>query len=138
MKFRKAQPRELPEVFRIYQDAIRRMEATGIHQWDDLYPSFDILKEDVERGAMYVGKEGKTIAAAFALSTHQDEEYKTGVWRYPDLPFHVIHRLCVHPSFQGRGVGAHAVHFIEETLKVQRVGAVRLDAFSGNPAALRL
>lgn len=138
MEFRKATPRDLTEVFGVYKAAILHMQQNGIDQWDDLYPSYDILKEDIESGTMYVGEEGKTIAVAFALSHQQEEEYEAGAWQYADLPFQVIHRLCVNPAFQNKGVGGQAMAFIEMTLKNGGVKVIRLDAFRENPAALHL
>ena len=114
------------------------MDALGIPQWDEIYPSRDVLSEDLERGELYVGLLGGAIACSFTLSPRCDPEYASGDWQYPALSFSVIHRLCVHPSFQNRRVAAQAMRFIEDTLRSSGIQAVRLDAFSLNPYALRL
>lgn len=138
MEYRKATPHDLTEVFGVYQSAIIRMRKNGIDQWDDIYPSYDILKKDIEKNNLYVGEKKNTIAVSFVLSGEVETEYDAGAWQYPDLSFSIIHRLCVHPDFWCRGVGQRTVAFIEKNLKAKGMGAVRLDAFSENPAALHL
>jgi ribosomal protein S18 acetylase RimI-like enzyme len=64
--------------------------------------------------------------------------YEPAAWRYDEPRFAVLHRLCVHPEFQGRGVAGEAMDYIESSVVSRGVHAVRLDAFSQNPAALRL
>lgn len=67
-----------------------------------------------------------------------DEAYQNGHWQYPDREFCVVHRLCVNPHFQHKGVAKQTMQFIEEKCKAEGITAVRLDAFSHNPSALKL
>ena len=136
--FRKATQEDFDEIVTLFADAIRHMDSQGIPQWDELYPSRDDLRDDLLRGELYAGLLDGAVACAFALSPRCDSAYARGNWRYPSLRFCVIHRLCVHPSFQNRRVAAQAMRFIEDTLRTEGIQAVRLDAFSLNPYALRL
>lgn len=138
LAFRKAAQPDLASVWALYRAAIAHMDAAGIHQWDELYPAESVIRGDLGRGELYVGAIEGTIASAFALSPEHDPEYEAGRWECPDLRYCVIHRLCVHPDFQNRGVATQTMRYIEETLRAQGYEAVRLDAFSQNPAALRL
>lgn len=138
LRFRKAALFDLPEIFRLFAAAIRRMDEQGIPQWDEVYPSKAVLRRDALRRQLFVGFLDGRIACAFALSRQCDREYDAGAWRYPNAPYMVIHRLCVHPAFQNRGVAARAMAYIERRLYARGVRAVRLDAFSRNPYALRL
>ena len=67
-----------------------------------------------------------------------DREYENGRWKYPDCEYRVIHRLCVHPKYQNRGVAKSTLFHIEEELKKMNIRAIRLDVFSNNPFALSL
>ena len=78
------------------------------------------------------------IASVFVVNSECDEEYENGDWQYPDASFRVIHRLCVNPKFQNRGVGAETMRHIEAELIKEGVESVRFDAFTQNPYALRL
>lgn len=138
LRFRKATLFDHAEVFRLFTAAIRQMDEQGIPQWDELYPAKEILRRDILRRHLFVGHLDGKIACAFALNRQCDAEYAEGAWRHPDQPFMVIHRLCVHPAYQNRGVAARAMAYIEARLFARGVYAVRLDAFSRNPYALRL
>ena len=138
MEFAVAQPSNLDELHALYRAAIAHMDAQGIFQWDDLYPSLDVLEEDVSQGEMEIALIDGQISAAFTLNPRCDEEYALGAWRYPDARFCVLHRLCVHPLNQGQGVAARVMDHIEHALLQRGYESVRLDAFSSNPFALRL
>ena len=122
----------------IYKKAIEAMNSNGIDQWDSLYPNEEILSNDISNNHMFFGEYNNEIVSVFVLNQNYDEEYINGDWQYKEAPFFVVHRLCVNPSFQGRGIGMMTMKCIEDFLKDNGIEAVRLDAFSLNPAALKL
>lgn len=138
LEFRKAQFSDLDEVFDMFTAAIAEMERNGIHQWDELYPDRQILAEDIEKNELIIGLFDGKIACAYVVNSECDEEYENGAWKYPDSSFGVIHRLCVSPEFQNRGLGAKTVIHIETQLRKENIETVRLDAFTLNPYALKL
>lgn len=135
----KACAEDLEEILALYIDAIKAMEQRGIHQWDELYPAKpELLCADIAAGEMWIGRIDGTAAVVFVLNEQFDEEYLTGAWQYPDLPFRIIHRLCVHPDFGGQGIGTRTMHEIEAICLAEGAGAIRFDAFTQNPAALAM
>ena len=134
------------------------MEKQGIHQWDEIYPDKAILEEDIAKNQMYIGKIDNEIAVCFVLSEECDEEYKNGKWQYPDAKFNVIHRLCVNPKFQNKGIATQTMIYIvcvnpkfqnkgiatqtmiyiEKTSKAQGYEVIRLDCFTKNPYSQKL
>lgn len=136
--FRKAKASDLDEIVRLFRAAVRRMDEQGIPQWDEIYPSAEVLSDDLARNELYAGFAERKIVCAFVLSPRCDPEYALAHWRRPEMDYCVIHRLCVHPDFQNRRAAARAMAFIENTLRSEGFRAVRLDAFSRNPYALRL
>lgn len=114
------------------------MEKDNIHQWDEIYPDNDILKEDITKNQMYIGKTDNKIAVCFVLSKECDEEYKNGCWKYPDSRFNVIHRLCVNPLFQNQGIAAKTLEYIENLSKSEGYDSIRLDCFTQNPYSRKL
>lgn len=138
MIVRKAIESDLIEIIQIYKNAVQCMNTNGILQWDDIYPTEDILKTDVEQNTMYLCIIEDAIAAVFVLNQKYDHEYESGHWQYKQASFSVVHRLCVNPAFQGKGVGFQAMITAESILRKNGTDAVRLDAFSQNPAALSL
>ncbi len=138
MKYFKADISQLDEIFSVYSNAIIAMEKDNIPQWDEIYPDKTILEEDISKNQMYIGKIDKEIAVCFVLSEECDEEYKNGKWQYPDAKFNVIHRLCVNPQFQNRGIATETMKYIEELSKSQGYDVIRLDCFTLNPYSQKL
>ncbi len=135
---RKATIKDLPEVIALVQKAIRHMDDRGIHQWDELYPDEATLANDVQDAAMYLLAVGGELAAAFVLNRNCDPEYASGNWKGDASSFAVVHRLCVDPDFQRQGIGTRAMTAAEAIARSGGAASIRLDAFSKNPAALRL
>ncbi|MGI5970585.1 MAG: GNAT family N-acetyltransferase [Oscillospiraceae bacterium] len=136
--FRRALISDCDDVFRLFEQAVREMNRRNIPQWDEVYPDRDTLLQDIFKEQMHIGLIDGRIACAYVVNSEYDEQYKNGNWRYPDASYRVIHRLCVSPDYQNKGVGAAAVRHIEQSLRSEGVEAVRLDAFTLNPFALRL
>ena len=138
MNFSTAQAEDLAEILLLFRAATTRMDAHGVYQWDEIYPDEGILSEDIARGNMTIGKIDGRIAVAFMLDFCEDSDYETAAWRYCAQDIVVLHRLCVHPDFQGQGVARQAMDYLENEVRARGVQTIRLDAFSQNPAALHL
>lgn len=129
---------DLDAVWALVQDAIENMIAQNILQWDELYPDKDILREDILKGQLRLGIVHEQIAVIYVINQECEDEYKYGKWRYEDRSYCIIHRLCVNPSFQNSGIGRITMLHIEKEVQSMGIQAIRLDAFSENPFALRL
>ena len=138
MIFSRARQDDLPELVALFQAATRQMDAQGIFQWDALYPDEGILSEDVARGNMTCGMIADRIAVAFMLDFCEDSDYESADWRYCERDIVVLHRLSVHPDFQGQGVARQTMDYLENEVRARGRRTIRLDAFSQNPAALHL
>lgn len=110
----------------------------GIFQWDEVYPVKDDFLEDINKGHLYIGLMDGRTAVLYALNQEFDEQYGRGRWKNEAEPFYVVHRLCVEPDFQNKGIARRTLLHIEEVLKKSGIHSVRLDVFSGNPFALKL
>lgn len=136
--YRKGKLEDLESINEMVSQAIKQMERAGIDQWDALYPTDGDFRSDIESGALYVGHVGKDLALVYVLNKEYDEEYKIGQWREKDKVFYVLHRLCVNPSYQNKGIGRAAMEHVEKEAALKGAGAIRLDVFSQNPYALKL
>ena len=138
MNFSTAQAEDLAEILRLFRAATTRMDAHGVYQWDEIYPDEGILSEDIARGNMTVGTIDGRIAVAFMLDFCEYSDYETAAWRYREQDIVVLHRLCVHPDFQGHGVARQTMDYLENEVRARGIQTIRLDAFSQNPTALHL
>jgi len=125
-------------IFDMYSAAIENMENQGIHQWDEIYPDKETLRQDILLNQMYIGEKDNNIAVCFVLNEECDEEYNNASWICPDARFCIIHRLCVIPLFQNQGIAGQTMEYIENLCKSQEYNSIRLDCFTENPYSLRL
>ena len=138
IKYRKAELNDIEEICSIVHDAVDVMERDNIFQWDDLYPDKGDFQEDIKKSQLYVGLVNGQIAVIYTLNQECDKEYENGKWKYKDEPFYIVHRLCVNPDFQNKGIAKSTLLYIEKQLKEMGIHVIRLDVFSDNPFALRL
>ncbi|NLK95435.1 MAG: GNAT family N-acetyltransferase [Clostridiales bacterium] len=138
LKFLLAQMEDLDSVFSMFTDAIKEMNKNNIDQWDNIYPDKNILKEDISKGELYIGLYHGKIASAYVINQESDDQYANGHWKYPESTYYVIHRLCVNPLFQNRGIGKLTMFHIENEIRKKGIETIRLDAFTLNPYAVKL
>jgi len=138
LQYRPGRKEDLDEIFRLVRRAIENMERNGIRQWDEQYPARADLENDIEKNTLYVAVEGDKIIAIYVLNRECDEEYRRCRWHSPDESAIILHRLCVSPEYQNKGVGTKLLLHIEEQARSMGYRSIRLDAFSENPYALKL
>ena len=138
LQYRKATLDDIEKICSLVSRAVDVMINHNILQWDELYPTKEDFQDDINHNQLYVGLAYGHIAVVYTLNQECEEEYQNGNWKYPDKPYYVVHRLCVHPDFQNQGIAKYTLLHIEAELLKNNVHAIRLDAFSNNPYALKL
>lgn len=138
IEYRLANFDDLAPVFSLVCDAIITMEKQNINQWDKIYPNQQILMEDIEKQQLYVGMIDDQIAVVYVLNQECDDAYVNGDWKQRNKSFYVIHRLCVNPKFQNKSIAKHTMLYIQDELSSMGIEAIRLDAYTKNPYALKL
>ncbi|MBN1778411.1 MAG: GNAT family N-acetyltransferase [Clostridiales bacterium] len=134
----KALPGDRDEIVSLMHCVVEHLNQIGIPQWDERYPRASDVDEDLRKGQLYIVRAGRKIAGIITLNRESDPEYENGDWLYRGPDYVVVHRLCVAPDMQGRGIGTRIMQMAEEMLSENGVKSVRLDAFSQNPHSLRL
>ncbi len=138
LEYRLAEAKDIDAVYGMVKSAVTEMESRHIFQWDDVYPAKEDFLADIEKQSLYVGTLCNDIAVLFTINKDCDAQYKNGSWQYPDCEYCVLHRLCVNPAYQNRGLAKQALRHIEKALCRRGIEAIRLDVFCGNPFALSL
>lgn len=123
---------EIPEIILLTKQCAAAMISKGIYQWNEHYPSQQAFEKDVERKELYVYKIDDEIIGTVVISTFMDEEYIPINWLSPNENNLYIHRLAVHPSFQGQGYAVQLMDFAEAFAKAHNAPSIRLDTFSQN------
>lgn len=114
------------------------IERHNIYQWDERYPTAENFEDDIKKGNLYVAEQYEKIIALYVISDESDEAYNYAEWKYPNETSLVLHRFCVSPSFQNRGIGKKVLMKIESQIKNKGYDSIRLDVFTKNPYAQRL
>lgn len=138
LEYTTARPSDLEEICILVSSAIQAMTKQHIFQWDDHYPTKEDFREDIGKNQLYIGKTGQKIAVIYTLNQDCDDDYEMGRWKYAEEPFYVIHRLCVNPLFQNRGIARDTLLHIEKELLALGIHTIRLDVFSENPFAVKM
>ena len=136
MSIERADISDLDEIFAIYQKCITILDAEGIMQWDEHYPSLTLLQQDIEAGELFKYVTDERIAAVCVLTGNQDKEYETVEWRHPEARALVVKRLAVEPDFQNRGIAVELMEFAEDYAVKNGFTSIRLECYASNKAAL--
>ena len=138
MNYRLANESDIEVISDIVKSAIAEMERNNVFQWDDVYPTKDDFLDDIKKGQLFVGILEGDISVIYTINKEYDEQYNNGNWKYPNSEYRIIHRLCVNPKYQNRGIAKNTLTHIENELRGSGVETIRLDAYCNNPFALSL
>jgi ribosomal protein S18 acetylase RimI-like enzyme len=130
-------PSEINTVMSLVKGAILKMEEEGVFQWDEIYPDKAIFLSDIVSNQLYGMKQNGSLAGVMTLNEDQYPAYQDIPWTDNGRAI-VIHRLCIRPDFQGKGLAKQLVLFAENFARGNRYSSIRLDAFTQNHKALSL
>ncbi|MDH3697366.1 MAG: GNAT family N-acetyltransferase [Flavobacteriaceae bacterium] len=129
---RSAKILEIPEILLLTQACALDMISRDIFQWNEHYPSAEVFREDIKKGRLYVLEQDSKIIGIIALCTEIDEEYKMVEWLTDHDHNLYVHRLAVHPDYQGKGNARKLMDFAEKHARDHHYTSIRLDTFSQN------
>lgn len=140
---RKAVAADLPGISAIYEAILDREESGGpvYTNWQrGKYPTADTARTALEAGTLYVGEEGSSLWGVVNLNGEQLPEYDAIPWSIPAErdQVGVIHTLCIHPAWSGKGLARQMALFCEEEARRLGKTVIRLDTWEGNLPANRL
>ena len=108
------------------------MIENGIFQWNEMYPSKKVLQKDIELQQIWKLEENEIIIGIIVLTEIEDKEYKNVKWLTKNDKNLYVHRLAVHPNYQGKGNAQNLMDFAENYAKKNEYKSIRLDTFSKN------
>lgn len=123
---------QLDQILSLTKACGRAMNVKGIFQWNETYPNSAAFQEDIQRGELYVYKSEEVIIGCIVISTKMDEEYKAVKWLTEGSNHYYIHRLAVHPKYQGKGIARSLMDYAEDLGSQNNKVSIRLDTFSQN------
>lgn len=130
---RKGQVEDITSIITLTKSCGRFLREAGIDQWDENYPTIEIIAADIEKDELFCLEEEGQLKAIIVLNEIQDPEYAEMNWLTDaESKNLVVHRLAVDPKFQGQGLARRMMDFAENFAKEHAYDSIRLDTFSQN------
>ncbi len=128
----KGRRQDLSDIISIIFECKELMKSQGIFQWNEDYPTIDI-----DDGKCYVMKHNNRLVGYVSINEEEEGLNRT-VCSTNERKSLAIHRLCMRPTFQGKGIAKTILKFIEEFCDKNDYDCIRLDAYSKNKNVLKL
>lgn len=138
LTFRKAVPADLPGIMDVVHQAQAFMATLGIDQWQDGYPSQEIIAEDIRIGQAYVFDDDGKIASISILTGEPEPIYDTidGEWHTGE-PYLTMHRTALDDAHRHSGLAGKILENAIRLAREQNLCGVRADTHRGNLAMRR-
>ena len=137
MEISRATESHVAPVWALMQRCRDALLREGIDQWDSLYPTRAVPESDAGKGTLYVLEGAEGLTGCVTLDTVQAKEYQDVQWNAGE-PALVVHRVCIDPAAQGRGLSHRLMDFAEQHAARHGYASVRLDAYSANTRSVAL
>ena len=136
LRFRKGVEGDLERVMEFVADAQNWFRGQNIDQWQDGYPTREIISSDILGGENYIvelnGIAVATVVVSFAGEPTYSEVKGKG-W-LNDNRYAVVHRIAVADECRRKGIAKEILHFTEELCAERGVCDIRIDTHRDNVA----
>ncbi len=137
--FRQAEIADLERIWEIILQAKAQMKRLGSTQWDESYPTTDIIREDIETGEGYVlCKDGQVIAYGVASFNGEPVYLQIEELWEDNGTYLIVHRLAVADEAKHQGVAKQFMLAAEAMSRERGIFHARIDTKYDNNYMLRL
>lgn len=137
---RRATTKDIAEIMSIVADAQLSLRELGIDQWQDGYPSKDVIEEDIASGIGYVYcADNKVVGYVVVVLTGEAtyNQIPDREWSTAD-DYVVVHRLCVRRGCTRSGVALEMMDFAAQRGRESGYTGFRIDTHRGNVRMLSM
>ena len=143
MQIRKTTTNDTDALLSLFDEARATIAALGIDQWQNGYPSREVVDEDIALARSYVIEEDGAICGTFVLVEDGEPTYDRifdGAWKTGEHShdYVAIHRVAVAVSMRGRGVSTKIINFADARRKELGRSSLRIDTHEGNVVMRRM
>lgn len=132
---RKAQYTEIEVIMDIVHEAQQSLRELGIDQWQDGYPTSDIIRNDIDNGAGYVllNEDNQPIGYSAIVLTGEEayQQIAATAWHTPE-EYVVVHRLCVSRGTCRSGAATLLMRYAADIARTNNISGFRIDTHRGN------
>lgn len=143
MIIRKTENHEIDSVMPIFDEARGTMAKLGIDQWQDGYPTRDIIENDVNLSRSYVVEIDGEICGTYVLQEGGDKNYDViegGEWLSGNgnRDYLAIHRVAIAVASRGRGIAEQLISYAADFARERALTSLRIDTHEGNVVMRRM
>ena len=138
MKITTPKEKDLKEILDLVAACTEKMQSRGNFQWYDEYPTPEILIKDIKNGTLFTVLDKGRIIGILALTYKEEPQYKGISWNDKDGKALEIHRMGVHPKWQGKGIGKKLFDYAEEYGRKNGYSSIRMDTYCENERMIKL
>ena len=131
---RRATTDDIAEIMSIVADAQLSLRELGIDQWQDGYPSKDVIAGDIMSKVGYVYCIDNKVVGYAAIVFDGEETYAQiddSEWNTSNN-YVVVHRLCVRKGYTKAGVAMALMAYASQMAIERGYTAFRIDTHRGN------
>ncbi len=141
MEIRKSEMSEVSALCRLFDEARGTIKQLGIDQWQNGYPSADVILADIESDNSYIVTVDGELCAAFTLIKNGeptydqifDGEWLTGFSESGSSPcYYALHRVAVSVKHRGHGISTAIIDHSVSMARLEGKTSLRIDTHRGN------
>ncbi|WP_018758194.1 GNAT family N-acetyltransferase [Paenibacillus terrigena] len=130
---------DLKHLMDIINRCTDHLNQLGIDQWNEHYPTTDLVRSDIALGNVYTYREDEAILGLMTLGETQPAEYEHIQWSSKDTTrVLTVYRLAVDPKCQGRGIARKLIEYAEHEARSREFSCIRMDCYTKNKRAYEL
>jgi RimJ/RimL family protein N-acetyltransferase len=134
MEFRMADYKDIDSIMNIIFKAQENFRSKKIDQWQNNYPNYDIIREDIKNKNSYVLLKDGVIIGTVYLSFDGEPTYEKiykGQW-LSNRQYAVIHRMAVDSEYKGLGLASLMMKYMEDICLNKNIHSIKVDTHSEN------
>jgi len=140
---RKTTINDIDAVSSIFDEARQTIAQLGIDQWQNGYPSREVVAEDIELGESYCVEVNAKICGTFAIILNGEPTYDKiydGEWitGNGNKNYTAIHRVAISVSSRGSGISGKIIDYSAQVAKSHGHNSLRIDTHRGNVVMRRM
>jgi len=140
MKFRIAVEADINYIMSIIKQAQVYFKENGINQWQNNYPNFETIENDISNKKGYVLLKDNSIVGTSAVAFDREKTYEAiykGQW-ISNNEYAVVHRIAVDSNYKGLGLASVIIKNIEEICLNKGVHSIKIDTHEENVSMQKL
>lgn len=134
LRFRKGVESDLTRIMELIADAQSWFRKQGIDQWQDGYPTRELILNDISNNVNYIIELNGEIVATAVISFAGEPTYAEIVGKgwLNSKQYAVVHRIAVSDVCRRKGIAREILHFTEELCAERGITDIRIDTHRDN------